>query len=143
MLGGAGWRLGSHPGVEREPRGGKARPKGSGADGERRLLVRQVQGWVGGAAGAAPPQVLCREPGLLPSPPLRLNRLGPGPFILLARLCHKLGPKGPDSGDFPKVAGSCLWNAAGLERGSKPRSGAEDVEADSWSGLLWAVALLT
>ena len=43
---------------------------------------------------------------------------------------------------FPKVAGSCLWNAAGLERVQS-----RETRRGRWrlrrSGLLWAVALLT
>lgn len=43
---------------------------------------------------------------------------------------------------FPKVAGSCLWNAAGLERVPS-----RETRRGPWrlrrSGLLWAVALLT
>lgn len=103
-------------------RGAERRGKPALRDGERRLLVRQVQGWVGGAPGSRPrPQVLCREPGLLPSPPLRLNRLGAGPFILHARLCHKLGPRGPDS-EFSKSRGELLVERSGLGEGSKQRN---------------------
>lgn len=87
--------------------------------------------WGGGVPGALPRPAphagpLQREPGQRPAPPLRLNRPGADPFILI-RLCHKLGPMGSES-EFSEsragtCEGSCLWNAeAGRELpAEKPR----------------------
>ena len=100
---------------------------GSGADGERRLRVQQVQGWGGGTPGSRPrPQVLCRG-------------------SLACALCRLCGLTAPEQGhsfsspasvtdlypgaltqSFPKVAaeprGELLVECSGLGEGSKPRN---------------------
>lgn len=66
------------------------------------------------------------EPGHSFSTPASVTNLDPGALTQ----------------SFPKVAGSCLWNAAGLERVPS-----RETRRGRWrlrrSGLLWAVALLT
>lgn len=115
-----GWGLGSGPpgGRGGEPsRAGRARPLGQPSPRLGRSSPRT----------RPRPPVLCR---LSPaSSPHRLCGLtaGSGTSILLARLCHKLGPRDPDSESFKSrgrtCEGSCLWNAADVERAPSGEKG--------------------